>query len=98
MRAAWVTGMVIGIVACHRAPDVKPWPARDLGDYSYRISGTPVFGKFTILADTVTLEAQQHSCRQIMTAVVIPVVYHFRCVGGSAVYNVAINPSSPLLS
>jgi hypothetical protein len=90
--------MVIGIVACHRAPEVEPWPTRELGDYSYRISATPVYGKFTILPDTVTVDAQQESCRRVGTGVRDSWVHHFRCFGGSAFVDVTINSRVPLLS
>ena len=98
MRAAWAIGVVIGIVGCHRAPEVQPWPARDLGDYSYRIAATPVYGKFTIGADAVTLDAQQQSCRRVGTVTNPDVVHHFRCIGGSTTLNVALNSWRPILS
>ena len=87
--------MVIAIVACHRGPEVQPYPVRELGDYSYRIAGTPVSGKFSILADTVTLDAQQQSCRRVGTGVLNPEIHPFRCVGGSAVFNVMISSRYP---
>jgi hypothetical protein len=93
--------MVIGIVGCHKAPapEVQPWPARELGEYSYRLlSATPVNGKFTILADTVTMDAQQQSCRRVGTGVINPEVHPFRCVGGSMAFNVYVNSRDPLLS
>jgi hypothetical protein len=91
--------MAIGIVGCHKAPEVQPWPARELGDYSYRIlSATPVSGKFTILADTVMVDAQQHSCRQVGTRMTDQVVHPFRCAVGSTALNVFVNSRSPWLS
>jgi hypothetical protein len=92
--------MIIGIVACHRAPEVEPWPARDLGEFSYRtlVGATSVSGRFTILPDTVTMEAQQQACRRVATGVLDPTVHPFRCVGGSTVFNVTINSRQPLLA
>ena len=98
MRAAWVIGVFIGIVGCHRAAEVHPWPARDLGDYSYRITATPVYGKFTILADTVKLDAQHHACRRVGMGVIDTPVHYFRCTVGSTVVNVTVNSWRPLLS
>ena len=98
MRAAWAVGMVIGIVACHRAPEVEPWPERSLGEYSYRIGATPVYGNLTILADTVTLDAQQQSCRRVATGVLDEAVHPFRCIAGSVAFNVVVNSRHPLLS
>lgn len=97
MRAAWAAGIVIGIVACHRSAEVQPWP-RELGEYSYRIGATPVYGKFTILPDTVTLEAQQHSCRRLATGVLDPGIHPFRCVGGSMDFSVVVDSRHPRLS
>jgi hypothetical protein len=90
--------MVIGIVACHRAPEAQPWPARELGDFSYRIGATPVYGKFTIQADTVTLDAQQQTCRRVGAATRNSAVHAFRCVGGSMAFNVNVNSMRPLQS
>src|SRR6185295_86964 len=98
MRAALAAVMVIGIVACHRAPEVEPWPARELGDYSYRISGTSINGRFTILPDTVTLDVQQRSCRPVNTDVPGRQFYYFRCIGGPMVFNTTVYLSRPLLS
>ena len=98
MRAAFAVALVIGIVGCHRAPEVEPWPARDLGEYSYRtlVGATSVSGRFTILPDTVTMEAQQQPCQRIGTGVLDPTVHPFRCVGGSTVFNVTINSRLPM--
>ena len=98
MRAAWAIGLIVAVVGCHRDPEVQPWPARELGDYSYRIAATPVYGKFTIQSDTVTLEAQQHACRRIASAPDQRPVHYFRCTGGSTVLNVTVNSWRPILS
>jgi hypothetical protein len=95
MRAAWAAGMVISIVACHRAPQVQPWPVRELGDYSYRISGTSLYGKFTILDDRVSMDAQTQSCRRVGTETNNQEVHPFRCVGGSTAFNVYVNTRRP---
>jgi hypothetical protein len=95
MRAALAVGMVIGIVACHRAPEVQPWPARELGDYSYRITGTSVYGKFAILDDSITMDAQQQSCRQVGQTAPDTEVFPFRCVAGSTAFNVYLNSRRP---
>ena len=98
MRAAWAVGMVVAIVACHRGPEVEPWPERELGDFSFRVTATPLYGKFTILPDTVMLDAQQQSCRRVGTGVRDSWVHHFRCFGGSAAVNVTVNSRRPQLS
>ena len=98
MRAALAVGMVIGIAACHRSPEVQPWPMRDLGEYSYRVSGTSVYGKFTILDDKVTMDAQHQSCRRVGTETSYQEVHPFRCVGGSMVFNVYVSTRRPLQS
>lgn len=90
--------MVIGIAACHRAPEVEPWPERELGEYSYRITATPIYGKFTIQADTVLLDAQEQSCRRVGLGVRDAWVHQFRCFGGSNFVDVTINSRVPLLS
>ena len=95
MRAACAVAMVIGIVACHRTPEVQPWPVRELGDYSYRINGTSVYGKFTILDDKVTMDAQTQSCRRVGTETSYQEVHPFRCVGGSTAFNVYVNTRRP---
>ena len=97
MRAAWAVGLVVGIVACHRAPEVQPWP-RELGDYSYRIAGTSVYGKFTILDDKVTMDAQTQDCRRVGTEMNNQDVHPFRCVAGSTAFNVYVNSRRPLQS
>jgi hypothetical protein len=98
MRAVWAVGMVIAIVACYRVPEVQPRPVRELGEYSFRINGTSVYGKFTILADEVTVEAREHSCRWVDAAVTRGSTYTFRCPDGSAAFTVVVNAASPLMS
>jgi hypothetical protein len=98
MRVAWAVGMVIAIGACHKAPEVQVRPARELGEYSYRINGTSVYGKFAILADEVTVEAREHSCRWVDAAVNRGSIYTFRCFDGTATVTVRVNSASPLMS
>ena len=97
MRAACAVAMVIGIVACHRAPEVQPWP-RELGEYSYEIRGRSFYGTFTILADAVTVNAREHSCRWVDAAVNRGSIYTFRCFNGSAAVDLRVNAASPLMS
>jgi len=95
MRAAWAVGMVVGIVACHRAPEVQPWPVRELGDYSYRITGTSLYGNFAILDDTITMDAQQQSCRRVGPTQANQEVFPFRCVAGSTAFSVYLDSRRP---
>lgn len=95
MRAAWAVGMVVGIVACHRAPEVQPWPVRELGDYSYRITGTSLYGNFAIMDDTITMDAQQQSCRRVGQTGRDTEVFPFRCLAGSTAFNVYLNSRRP---
>lgn len=93
--------IVVGLAACHRAPNVQPAPERAIGDYSYRIlvGGTSVAGRFAIEADTVTLEARTHACRQVGPEVShYPAIYQFRCGGGSTAIDFRVNSSTPGLS
>jgi len=83
MRLTFALVAAAGIVACHKAPQVEPRPARDLGDYAYRmtIQGVPVEGEFSIEADTVLLDAEDHSCRRAPTGIIDPLVHPFSCGG-----------------
>jgi hypothetical protein len=97
MRLTFALATAAGIVACHKAPQVEPRPARDLGDYAYRmtIQGVPVEGEFSIEADTVLLDADDHSCRRAPTGIIDPLVHPFSCGGGRTSFSVVIDSKRP---
>src|SRR5689334_11858361 len=100
MRASWAVAVVIGVVACHKSPEVQPRPQRELGDYAFRmmIGAIPVNGEFSIEADTVTLDADDHSCRRSPTGIIDPLAHPFNCGGGPTSFSVVIDSKRPTQS
>jgi hypothetical protein len=101
MRRLLSMVMVVGLVACHRQPEVQPSPYRDIGDYAYRMSvgNVVVEGEFSIEADTVLLEADKHSCRRLDTSLRdAPYTHSFSCGGGPTFFTVLVNSKQPTLS
>jgi hypothetical protein len=97
MRKLLSMAMVIGLVACHKTPQVEPRPLRQVGDYAFRmtIGAIPVNGEFSIEADTVTLDADDHSCRRSPTGIIDPLSHPFNCGGGPTSFSVVIDSKRP---
>lgn len=100
MRLTFALAAAAGIIACHKAPQVEPRPARDLGDYAYRLTirGVPVEGEFSIEADTVLLDADNHSCRRVPSGIIDPLAHPFSCGGGPTAFSVVIDSKRPAQS
>jgi hypothetical protein len=100
MRRLLSLAMVVGLVACQKAPEVQPRPLREVGDYAFRMTvGTvPVTGAFSIEKDTVELEADEHSCRRVPTGISDPVSHPFTCGGGPTFFKIIVNSKQPTLS
>lgn len=97
MRFTLALAAVAAIVACHKSPEVEPRPVRDLGDYAYRLNirGVPVEGGFSIEADTVTLDAENYSCRRAPTGIIDPLAHPFSCGGGPTSFSIVIDSKRP---
>ena len=100
MRRLLALGLVAGMVACHKTPQVQPRVEREIGDYSYRtmIGPTLVTGEFSIEPDTVTVDAHLHSCRRVDTGLIGPTVHPFTCRGGPTAFSVVIDSRRPTFS
>jgi hypothetical protein len=101
MRIPVSIAFILAVVACHKTPEVQPHPLRVVGDFSFRmnIGVTPVEGEFSIARDTVSLGAENHSCRGIDLGVNEPPLSHaFTCGGGPTSFQVVIDSKQPSLS
>jgi hypothetical protein len=102
MRKLLSMAMVVGLVGCHRTPQVEPRPLRQVGDYAFRmnIGAVPVTGEFSIEKDTVALEAAEHSCRRTLQTGLReePLKHSFDCGGGPTFFRVVVDSKQPTLS
>jgi hypothetical protein len=101
MRMSFSIALVIAVAACQKSPRLEPQPERAVGDFSYRmtIGVTPIEGAFSIESDTVTLDAENHSCRRLVTGLTeAPISHSFTCGGGPTFFRVVVNSLHPELS
>lgn len=99
MRMRFSIAILIAVIGCQKAPRVEPVPQGG-GDYSFQMNvGTvPVQGEFSIVADSVMLEAADHGCRPMRLAYSgDPRSRWFSCSGPSE-FRVALNLRQPSFS